>query len=187
MDQVLDFVFGIRWWQWMLGMGCIAGLYYFVAGILFPYAKGAQAELVQETEKEKQADEERGKLDARQQREAARRDYLRKIPSGPVGQLSLPEAMVRARNRYYPLPRDAELTFGTQRGVSVPIMSRSVSRTHAKIRPEARGYVLYDLMSEAGTFVGTERIESKVLADGDRIRIGPVEILFKLGAVPKDD
>ena len=44
----------------------------------------------------------------------------------------------------------------TQRGVTVPIMSRGVSRVHAKIRPEPQGYVLYDLKSGTGTFAGFE-------------------------------
>jgi len=187
MEQFLNFIFSIRWWQWLLGMSCVAAIYYFVAGILVPFLKGVQEEHTEELERQREEEEEREKLEARRQREAERREHLKKIPSGPVEPVKLPRAVVRARNRTYPVPQDAELSFGTKRGVSVPIMSRGVSRQHAKIRPEPRGYVLYDLMSDTGTFVGDQRIESKVLADGDRVRIGPVEILFKLGRAPRDE
>lgn len=187
MDPFFDLIFGIRWWQWLIGVSCLAGLYYVLATVVLPYLKGVEDAHAAETERGKQAEEERQRQAAREEREAARRQYLKKIPSGPVAPVDLPEAMLRARGRAIALPRDVEFSLGTRRGVSLPIMSRGVSREHAKIRPEARGYVLYDLGSETGTFVGGSRIESKILADGDRVRIGTIEILFKLGTPPKEE
>lgn len=187
MEEFFDFVFAVRWWHWLAGMAALAGLYYLVAGVVLPHFKRLEAERLAEGERKKEEAEEEDKRQERQQREAVRRKYLKQIPSGPVEPVDLPRALVRARNRSYQLPTDAETVFGTQRGVAVPIMSRGVSRQHAKIRPEARGYVLYDLRSEAGTLVGGERVEAKVLADGDVIRIGPAEVLFKLGKAPPSD
>jgi len=187
MEQFFDLIFGILWWQWLLGMAGLAGLYYVLAAYVLPYFRGMQDVRAEASVKEKQQEAEREKQATREEREAVRREYLRKIPSGPVQPVNLPEAMVRLRGRYYALPRNTEFSFGTRRGVSVAIMSRGVSRDHAKIRPEPRGYVLYDLLSEAGTFVGGQRIESHVLADGDRIRLGPVDLLFKLGTAPQED
>jgi pSer/pThr/pTyr-binding forkhead associated (FHA) protein len=185
-DRFLDFLFGIRWWQWLLGMGSLAGLYYVLAAFVLPFFKGVQEEHVEETERKKQEEEERRREAARQEREAQRREYLKAIPSGPVEAPGLPAATLRVRGRVVRVPQDAELTFGTQRGVGVQIMSRGISRRHAKIRPEPRGYVLYDLMSETGTQVNGQRVRSHTLLDGDRVQIGPVEVRFQLGPPPKD-
>ncbi|MFC1806044.1 FHA domain-containing protein [Planctomycetota bacterium] len=187
MEQLLDFIFGIRWWQWLLGMSCVAGLYYLIAGTLLPFLKGVHDEHTEEAEQQRQEEEERKRQEELKQREAERREYLKTIPSGPVEPVTLPKAMIRLRNRNVVVPADTETVFGTKKGVAVPVMARGVSREHAKIRPEPRGYVLYDLMSEAGTLVGGQRIESKVLADGDRIKIGPVEMLFKVARSPGGD
>lgn len=187
MEEFLDAIFAIRWWQWLAGTVAAAGLYYVVAALTLPFFKRVQVEHEEEEERKRQEEEEERKRQERQAREAERREYLKRIPSGPVEPLDLAKATVRVRHRSLRLPTDAEVTFGTQRGVTVAVMARGVSRQHAKIRPEPRGYVLYDLLSQTGTFVAGSRVESKVLADGDVIRIGPVEILFQLGEAPKDE
>jgi len=187
MEQFFDFIFGIAWWQWLLGVTVLAGLYYVVAAFVVPRFKEVQEAQSAASQQRKQEEAERQKLATREEREAVRREYLRKIPSGPVTPVNLPPAMLRARGRHVALPRDAEFLIGTRRGISLPIMSQGISREHAKIRPEARGYVLYDLLSDTGTFVGGERVESHVLADGDRIRMGHAELLFKRGTPPKEE
>ena len=184
MERFLDLIFGIRWWQWLLGTATVAGLYYLVATYVVPFFRGVKAQQAAEAARLEQEEAERQREQEKQEREAARREYLKQIPSGPVEPTGLPKALLRARNRVVAVPNDAELTFGTRRGASVQIMSRGVSREHAKIRPEPRGYVLYDLMSQAGTFVGGKRVESQVLADGDAIRLGTVEMTFHFGEPP---
>lgn len=186
-ERFLDLIFGIQWWHWLLGVSGIAGLYYLVAGVLRPYLKGVQHHIAEEQERKRQEKEEEEKRQTRAVREDQRHAYLKTIPKGPVEPVDLPRATLRIASKSFQLPRDAEVTFGTRRGVTVPIMHRGVSRDHAKIRPEARGYVLYDLMSGTGTFVGSQRVESKVLADGDHIRIGPVEMRFHRAPPLKDD
>jgi len=180
MERVLDLLFGIRWWHWLLGMSGVAGLYYLVAGVVLPYFKGVTDEHAEDAERQRQEEQDKQRLEARKARDAERKQYLKHIPSGPVEPVELPKALVRVRNRNFQVPQDRELVLGTRRGVDVPVMARGVSRDHAKIRPEPQGYVLYDLMSEAGTFVAGERIQRRLLADGDRIRIGPVEAIFSL-------
>jgi hypothetical protein len=185
-EQVLDFVFGIQWWHWLAGTAALAGLYYGVVGVVLSKARERRREheLLEQVERRK-AEEDREKSEA-QRREAARQAHLQRIPSGPVKPVALPRAIVVVQHRTVPLPLDAEVTFGLRRDVTVPLVHRGVSREHAKIRPEPRGYVLYDLMSLTGTFVGEERVESKVLADGDVVRIGPVEMRFRLGELHGD-
>ncbi|MFP4056900.1 MAG: FHA domain-containing protein [Candidatus Brocadiia bacterium] len=180
MEQLLDFIFGIRWWQWLVGMSCVAGLYYLFAAVVLPFLRGVQVEHLEEVERQKEEEEEQRRQEERERREAERREYLKRIPSGPLEQVDLPRAAVRVRNQLFPVAPDAETSFGTRRDCSVRIMARGVSRLHAKIRPERRGYVLYDLMSEAGTFAGGRKIQSKVLADGDRFKLGPVQAIFAL-------
>lgn len=182
MEQFLDFILGIPWWQWLLGTAAAAGLYYLAIGVLAQRVRDVHEEREEEDERERQGEEDDEKLRDGQRHDAARREYLKQIPSGPVAPASLPPARVTVRGRSHRIPLDDELTFGASRSVTVPIVHRGVSREHAKIRPEARGYVLYDLMSLHGTFVGATRVHSKVLADGDVIRIGPEEIKFQLGA-----
>jgi pSer/pThr/pTyr-binding forkhead associated (FHA) protein len=41
------------------------------------------------------------------------------------------------------------------------------------------GFVLRDLESKCGTFVNDKRIEECSLNNGDRIRIGEVQLVFK--------
>jgi hypothetical protein len=57
----------------------------------------------------------------------------------------------------------------------------SVANTHAEVRREAKGYVLCDLRSETGTFVEGERVTfvPRLLEDGDRIRLGQVELVLR--------
>jgi len=187
MERLLDLIFGIHWWQWLAGTACMAGLYYLVAGVVLPRIRKLQRARAEEAARLEQEEAERQREQEKQQREAVRRDYLKKIPSGPVQAVDLPKAFLRLHNRYVPLPQGSEATLGTRRGVSVQVMSRGVSREHAKIRPEPRGYVLYDLLSTTGTWVGGERVESKVLADGDSIRLGAAEMVFKLGEAPAEE
>jgi hypothetical protein len=186
MEHVLDFFLGIRWWQWLGGTASVAGLYYLVAGVVLPQLKRLRAKRSEETALQEQERARKEQEKTQEEREAARRECLKSLPSGPVEPVSLPQAFLRIKNRIVPLPRNAEVTFGTKRGVSIQIMARGVSREHAKIRPEPRGYVLYDLMSNTGTFVGGKQIESKVLEDGDAIRVGTVEISFTLGEAPQE-
>jgi two-component system, cell cycle response regulator len=48
-----------------------------------------------------------------------------------------------------------------------------VSRRHAMLIPDGESYLLMDTESSNGTFVGGERIEQRVLKDGDLIQVGP--------------
>jgi hypothetical protein len=184
MERFLDFIFGIAWWHWLLGMSALAGLYYVVAGHILPFLKGVHDVREEEQARQREEEEKQQRQEAAQSRGAERRKYLKTLPSGPVEDVDLAPARVRVRNRYYPVPLDAELIFGTARGCAVQVMVRGVSRQHAKIRPEPRGYVLYDLLSDTGTLVEGKAIRSKLLENGDRFRLGPVEVLFEHAAGP---
>lgn len=69
---------------------------------------------------------------------------------------------------------------GRSRNNDVILDNITVSRQHARIKLEGSDFVLYDLGSSNGTFVNGERVvEPRRLKDGDVIRFGEVEMVFK--------
>lgn len=62
----------------------------------------------------------------------------------------------------------------------IHIKGRGVSRQHAVVLAGPTGFQLKDLESRCGTFVNDKRIQEAHLKDGDRLRIGEVELVFRL-------
>jgi diguanylate cyclase (GGDEF)-like protein len=60
-----------------------------------------------------------------------------------------------------------------------------VSRRHAQIVPHGEGYVLEDLESANGTFVGGQRVKKHPLRDGDVLQFGPTAV-FRYSLADKD-
>ena len=60
----------------------------------------------------------------------------------------------------------------------VVLAGPTVSARHATVRVEPVGVVLEDEGSLNGTFVNGERVEQRLLEEGDRIQIGPHLLLF---------
>jgi pSer/pThr/pTyr-binding forkhead associated (FHA) protein len=56
--------------------------------------------------------------------------------------------------------------------------TKGVSRYHAEIRHEADGFVLVDLESQNGTWVGTERVQRVILTPGTDVAIGPYRLVL---------
>jgi predicted component of type VI protein secretion system len=56
---------------------------------------------------------------------------------------------------------------------------RGVSRFHAEIRWQNSAYVVTDLNSRNGTWIGSERITSAPLTPGTNISIGPFKLEFR--------
>ncbi|MEO8277574.1 MAG: FHA domain-containing protein [Thermoanaerobaculia bacterium] len=72
-------------------------------------------------------------------------------------------------------------TLGRVPGNSLQIQQGSVSRHHATLRRTPEGWMLEDLKAENGTWVNGERIEKRRLSDGDRVNIGTVRFIFRIG------
>ena len=64
-------------------------------------------------------------------------------------------------------------SLGRSAGCDVVIDEDGVSRDHARIVMNGRRATIEDLESRNGTFVNGRRVERQVLADGDRIKLGP--------------
>jgi diguanylate cyclase (GGDEF)-like protein len=73
------------------------------------------------------------------------------------------------------------ITIGRSSSSDIPLDQDSVSRAHARIMRRGDFYVVSDLGSTNGTFVGDEVIKERALKNGDRIRIGRTIIKFLSG------
>jgi hypothetical protein len=69
-------------------------------------------------------------------------------------------------------------TIGRTKENLIRVDEPAVSRGHAQISLTEEGYILRDLGSENGTFVNGERVDTRVLLEGDRIQIGTVRFVF---------
>ncbi|WBB81011.1 FHA domain-containing protein [Micromonospora sp. WMMD882] len=77
---------------------------------------------------------------------------------------------------------DTRFTFGRLSDNDVVITSTGVSRFHAEVVREERGYVLYDRGSRNGTLVNGQRVSSHVLQHGDLITITDETFCFEVTA-----
>lgn len=71
-----------------------------------------------------------------------------------------------------------EIVVGRQPDCDIVLNKNVVSRRHARIYPAKSSWAVADLKSSHGTYVNGERIDERVLAEGDAIRIGEFELVF---------
>lgn len=74
------------------------------------------------------------------------------------------------------------ITIGSHPDCEFCIQENSISRQHAKIELDEKGYRLVDLDSKNGTFIGDLRINDVYLNSPMTFRCGAVEIDFELGS-----
>lgn len=72
------------------------------------------------------------------------------------------------------------VSIGRSDDCDIVLLEQSASRLHARLLPEDGGWTLVDEESNAGVFVGGQRIRRQRLADGDRFRIGETELQLVL-------
>ena len=75
-----------------------------------------------------------------------------------------------------------EWTIGCDSDRDIVLEDQGVSGIHAKLAQHGRRWKLTDQMSANGTFVNGRRSNMSYLDDGDRIRFGPVECVFRTPA-----
>ena len=73
----------------------------------------------------------------------------------------------------------AVVSMGRQATNDIQLTEELASRQHARIIPSGRAFIVEDLQSANGTYVNGQRIQRRVLADGDLIRIGGCELVFR--------
>ncbi|MGE0711888.1 MAG: FHA domain-containing protein [Planctomycetota bacterium] len=82
--------------------------------------------------------------------------------------------------RRIPLLPGREFTVGRDPASEIHLADPTVSRRHAQLRRGQGGYVLRDLGSTYGTYLGSMRAKRPlVLRNGDRLRMGKVELIFR--------
>ena len=68
---------------------------------------------------------------------------------------------------------------------ALPCSDPTVSRRHAELTPARDGWIIRDLASRHGTWLNGVRVRDAVhLRDGDRIRCGDSELIYRVGAAP---
>jgi pSer/pThr/pTyr-binding forkhead associated (FHA) protein len=71
-------------------------------------------------------------------------------------------------------------TLGRSNRCEVTLSDELVSGEHARIKFENTQFTLYDLVSTNGTYLNGKLIStSELLVDGDLIRLGNTELVFK--------
>ena len=79
----------------------------------------------------------------------------------------------------YKLPPGRVVRIGRGDEADIKLDDEGISRVHCSLEARGAEAVLRDLGSQNGTYVGGERIQERVLVDGDRVQIGAATT-FKL-------
>jgi hypothetical protein len=74
------------------------------------------------------------------------------------------------------------VTLGFADDNSIVVEDNTVSPRHAKIERDGKSFVLYDLLSESGTYLnGKKLLRPKELSDFDEIGLGRTKLIFRKG------
>ena len=68
---------------------------------------------------------------------------------------------------------------GREPGNHVQLASSEVSKRHAFLQRTADGWCIRDLNSRNGLFVNGRRVREAIISDGDRLTVGPCELVFQ--------
>src|SRR5438270_523139 len=98
------------------------------------------------------------------------------VPSAAPGDLPKSSFMlVLTGTRFgelYKLPPGRAVRIGRGEEADIRLDDEGVSRLHCSLEARGPESVLRDLGSQNGTYVGGERVQERVLVDGDRVQIG---------------
>ncbi len=94
--------------------------------------------------------------------------------------VSQPRLVISTPARTWEVPLgDDPLTIGREASCQIVVENPAVSRQHARLVHEGRGYVLQDLNSRNGTWLKGERITQQTLRPGDTFQIGEASCVYK--------
>lgn len=87
-------------------------------------------------------------------------------------------ASIGGRTTTFPLT-GPEMTIGRHESNTIVLAEQTVTGKHAVIKIQGEEISITDLGSTNGTFVNGERIRSKVIRHGDKLRVGQAELTLK--------
>lgn len=73
------------------------------------------------------------------------------------------------------------ILIGRSAECDLPVRDVLMSRRHCRVEPAGRGWRIVDLESKNGIHLGTEKIQRRMLADGDVLRLGRTNVQFFAG------
>ncbi|HRP69142.1 MAG TPA: VWA domain-containing protein [Turneriella sp.] len=80
------------------------------------------------------------------------------------------------------------VTLGFADDNSIVVDDNTISPRHAKIERVENKFVLYDLLSETGTYLNNKKLlRPKELNDFDEIQLGRTKLIFRKSAVPQNE
>ena len=82
---------------------------------------------------------------------------------------------------------DRARTLGRSTNADLVIDAVLVSRFHCSLSVADGELAVENLSRSNGTFVNGRRIEREVLKEGDRLRVGRVELVVSAGEAPRDE
>lgn len=98
-----------------------------------------------------------------------------------------PRLAVHTPGKTWEVPLAQEsLTIGRDPASDVVIDHPKVSRRHACLERRGNAFVLRDLGSTNGTWLGAHRVDEHTLQDRDMVRIADAQLVFKRGFAPED-
>lgn len=100
---------------------------------------------------------------------------------------SLPRLVVKTPDKTWELPLDGDaLSIGRHDSNDLVLDFDRVSRRHAVIERRGDQFILRDLDSTNGVWLGGERVETHPLQTDDGFQIGRVQLFFKAGFAPTE-
>jgi pSer/pThr/pTyr-binding forkhead associated (FHA) protein len=98
-----------------------------------------------------------------------------------------PRLAVHTPNKTWevPLVSDA-VTIGRHSNSDIALDDPRVSRRHARIEYRHGAFTIRDLNSANGIWLGMQRVDEHTLQDGDTIRVGEAQLVFKRGFEHED-
>lgn len=104
-----------------------------------------------------------------------------------VGDTLSPMMVVQAPDKTFHISLDRELTtIGRHPSNTIDLFDPGVDRFHAHVERDGDRFVLRDLHSDSGTWIGGVRVEEQTLKEGDTFRVGNTNLVFKCGFDPDD-
>ncbi len=78
------------------------------------------------------------------------------------------------------LSYDRSITIGRSENCDISLEDITISSQHCRIIPQQDKFIIVDLQSTNGTFINEKKIKQSILKEGDIIRVGETQLLYKI-------